>query len=86
MWWGDLGRKVGRFNLQKPSMTCLALYSIGMKAFKHDFSSIRSYLPRLLLHPFKEASGFCWTPAEKGSSSSLADIEFFLTAIFTHQS
>lgn len=40
----------------------------------------------MFLLPFKETSGFCWTPAEKGSSSSLADIKFFLTAIKFHPS
>lgn len=44
---GRLGQEIGRFNLHKPSTTCLALCSAGMKECKHDLSSIRSYLSRV---------------------------------------
>lgn len=47
VWWEDLGRRAGGFNLHKPSTTCLALCSEGMKEFKHGPSSIRSQPSRV---------------------------------------
>lgn len=48
-WWEDLGRRVGDFNLHKPSTT-LALYVARMKEFKYSPSSLKD-------HPFRVEEG-----------------------------
>lgn len=80
----------GGFSLHKTSTSCLALCSWGMKEFRHGPSSNIS--PTWgKAHPSEQRSffpsktrGFCWTAAEVGSSSSLADSKVFLTAITFH--